>query len=44
MCGMIWPFVIVFFVFAIPIGSIFWVIEWVADKWDDWEKKSKNEE
>ena len=44
MCGMFWPFVIVFFTFVIPIGSVVWVIEWVADKWEEYEKKSKNEE
>lgn len=44
LAGMFWPFVIVFFTFAIPTGSIVWVIEWVADKWEEYENKSKNEE
>jgi hypothetical protein len=44
LAGMFWPFVLCFFIFYIPVSGILWVIMTIAEKWDRWEKKSKNEE
>jgi len=44
LAGMFWPFVLCFFMIAVPISGILWVITFIAEKWDSWEKKSKTEE
>ncbi len=44
MAGMFWPFVLCFFLFALPINGILCVISAIAEKWDIWERKSKTEE
>lgn len=44
MGGLIWPCVLCFFLFAIPVSGILWVIMAIAEKWDEYEKKSKNKE
>lgn len=41
MGGIFWPFVMCYFIIAIPVVSIMWIIESIADKWDDWEQKHK---
>lgn len=41
MCGLVWPLVIIFYIFAIPVCGFIQFIEWVAEKWEDWEKKPK---
>lgn len=41
MGGIVWPFVLCFVIFAIPVSGILWVIMVIAEKWDEYEKKSK---
>ena len=44
LAGMFWPFVLCFFLVAIPVTGILWVITAIAEKWEEQENKSKNEE
>jgi hypothetical protein len=41
LAGTFWPFVLCFFLVALPISGIMWMISAIAEKWDIWEKKSK---